>query len=927
MAKSQQEFGWSIESKLANSQRLYDNAINHTINSEDRNLILGEGKNRFDFETLKKIAESLEGEGVKYRKPDPTKEGVLQDEIEIDGDPSKATMTIVLGKDPDEDRDMSMTNRGMDEDRDDDYDPIIADVYYSNREVDTNFLTPIDRKKSSEEEIRLILTGDYAKILYHQPFDNETTNESAAKLFVEFKANELGYKIEWPKDPVNERYSEENMRFRAETAAAINDVAWEIERNFGNGEKARDIYNSNRELAFYEERGLFTDRINPIEIKAEISQQPASRESYTELEASIDEGLSHNRVEIHVKLKADGYPTNADILSFFDTNKKKEIRFSQLSKTKQIDTIKSLMEKYAIKNDVLKPYSTLPLRFHEVSYDTESKKFTMAINNRSLKHPPLEINQAKTLDEVNEQVAANLKIKDPLEKNDPTKDARIYMEGEYKRINGDNRLVLKTILNHEADTKIFKANLPNEDINSSDTIYLNVKDAPLEAQKKHINWAANDYANHFMKHAFGLSGRSSRLVTPVKDDPEKPFIINMKYDDKTKKWTGVVENVRFIDNVYAKPIEKKAPEIKQALSEEKPSIAASKEVSESVDKADKIVELDADKKALAKDLIDMIKNSEAPWQQGWKQEGIQELPFNASTGKAYSGNNTMKLIMDAHKKGYEDPRYLTFNQAKALGGSVKKGEKGIKITAGGWQDIESKDGKKEAKLDQNGQTPETEKRFIAKTAVVFNASQIAGLPDYNRKPIEWQPNEIAEKLLKESGAAIEHREVGMAYYSPQKDTIVLPQKGSFNSDQDYYSTALHELGHWTGHESRLNRDLKHPFGSDGYAKEELVAEISSMMLAKEYGIKHNPDNHAAYLKSWVKAVEADPNIIFKSITAADKVVKHIHNLAPEIKQAIEEARKIEPPKAEQAAEQTKSAALAIETEDRGVKRQSSGIEM
>ncbi|WP_140410188.1 zincin-like metallopeptidase domain-containing protein, partial [Escherichia coli] len=98
-----------------------------------------------------------------------------------------------------------------------------------------------------------------------------------------------------------------------------------------------------------------------------------------------------------------------------------------------------------------------------------------------------------------------------------------------------------------------------------------------------------------------------------------------------------------------------------------------------------------------------------------------------------------------------------------------------------------------------------------------------------------------------------------------------PQQAAFPSADRYYATALHELGHWTGHASRLDRDLAHPFGSEGYAKEELRAEIASMIMGDELGIGHDPSQHVAYVKSWIKALQDDPLEIFRAAADAEKI--------------------------------------------------------
>lgn len=167
--------------------------------------------------------------------------------------------------------------------------------------------------------------------------------------------------------------------------------------------------------------------------------------------------------------------------------------------------------------------------------------------------------------------------------------------------------------------------------------------------------------------------------------------------------------------------------------------------------------------------------------------------------------------------------------------------------------------------------------------VVFNAEQTEGLnlPKWKAPEVTWDPNERAEKILKTSNAVIHHKLGNAAFYSPSADSITLPERGQFAKASDYYDTVLHELGHWTGHESRLNRDLSGRFGTPDYAKEELRAEIASMMLASEIGLPHNAQQHVAYVSSWIKVLKEDPVEIIRASADAQKITDFVKNLEQE----------------------------------------------
>ncbi|WP_439847751.1 zincin-like metallopeptidase domain-containing protein, partial [Neisseria gonorrhoeae] len=143
------------------------------------------------------------------------------------------------------------------------------------------------------------------------------------------------------------------------------------------------------------------------------------------------------------------------------------------------------------------------------------------------------------------------------------------------------------------------------------------------------------------------------------------------------------------------------------------------------------------------------------------------------------------------------------------------------------------------------------------------------------RPLSWNPDERAENILKNSGAVIDHRHGDRAFYSPSRDSITLPLREQFESPGAYYETALHELGHWTGHADRLNRDLSHPFGSEGYAREELRAEIASLMLSQELGVSFNPGQHASYVASWIMVLQDDPMEIMRAASDAEKIQGYV----------------------------------------------------
>lgn len=283
--------------------------------------------------------------------------------------------------------------------------------------------------------------------------------------------------------------------------------------------------------------------------------------------------------------------------------------------------------------------------------------------------------------------------------------------------------------------------------------------------------------------------------------------------------------------------------------------------------------------SVAENLIRQLEQGTAPWQRPWEPGDSGSLvPINPVTGKCYKGINALLLMAQERN----DQRWMTYNQSVSLGGQVLKGERGTGIQYWKFTDeFIKKDGQGKPVLDDAGHPVKVLVKLERPRvfyATVFNADQIEGLPPLQKKEQTWDAIERAEAILAKSGAVIRHNISGKAYYRPSTDNIHLPEKSQFPSADKFYATALHELGHWTGHSSRLDRDLAHPFGSEGYAKEELRAEIASMLLGDALGIGHDPGQHAAYVGSWIKVLQDDPLEIFRAAADAEKIQDYVLSL-------------------------------------------------
>lgn len=276
--------------------------------------------------------------------------------------------------------------------------------------------------------------------------------------------------------------------------------------------------------------------------------------------------------------------------------------------------------------------------------------------------------------------------------------------------------------------------------------------------------------------------------------------------------------------------------------------------------------------------IDALKKGAPPWTKPWSDANqYSDRPVNAITERKYTGVNVTILWSSAVCHGFICDRWLTFNQVNAAGGRVKRGQKGTVAVL--YRDIEvpRKDSEGATLTDENGQH-QTDTIKLIRGFTLFNVEQCVGLPSIvtqgppisDRKPA-WKIHEEAEKLLTSNNVDIRY-DNDAALYLPKEDCIQMPPKCVFSNEADYYSTLMHELTHWTGHSSRLNRPgitTLSGIDSTEYAFEEMVAEIGSAFLCAEFRIVGDM-NHDSYILSWVEVLENDPKAIFNSSAQAWK---------------------------------------------------------
>lgn len=288
--------------------------------------------------------------------------------------------------------------------------------------------------------------------------------------------------------------------------------------------------------------------------------------------------------------------------------------------------------------------------------------------------------------------------------------------------------------------------------------------------------------------------------------------------------------------------------------------------------------VEENRKKIVEQLIQNMEKGYIFSEWAWNRKAF--LPQNAVTGKLYQGINRLNLSLVAIANKYEDPRWLTFNKIKDLGYKLKENSRGVLCEKWLWERREKIVNPEtgEVEKDENGnvkyQVIQLE-RPIINFFYLFNANQIEGIPPYQEGMMLLGKTDIlhvADDFIASSECPIKEKFQESAYYSPIKDEIILPPRRFFKSDEAFLGTLLHEMSHSTGSEKRLNRDIKNTFGTEGYAIEELTAELSCVFLEAELDmdIDFSRQDHINYFNSWIQVLKNDPNQLYKVCANASK---------------------------------------------------------
>lgn len=280
---------------------------------------------------------------------------------------------------------------------------------------------------------------------------------------------------------------------------------------------------------------------------------------------------------------------------------------------------------------------------------------------------------------------------------------------------------------------------------------------------------------------------------------------------------------------------------------------------------------------LAEQFLHILEEEKLDWKKEWS--GLSGRPYNPVSKTVYHGSNYFSLLLTSMAKGYQDPRWCTFAQIKEQGWTLKAG-KGQSAKIEFWYpyDREQKKAISWQEFREAGGQINDRYQLFSRAYSVYNGDMIVGIPKLEVTQNEIQPVELVDTISGSMGVSISYHKSDQAFYRPVEDRIYLPYRQQFHSEYAYASTALHELSHATGVESRLNRQQGGRFGTEPYAYEELVAEISSCFLSSELPIGQTEEhlkNHKAYVQSWIQGIKEQPEALFRAVKDAEQAAAYL----------------------------------------------------
>ena len=335
---------------------------------------------------------------------------------------------------------------------------------------------------------------------------------------------------------------------------------------------------------------------------------------------------------------------------------------------------------------------------------------------------------------------------------------------------------------------------------------------------------------------------------------------------------------------------------------------------------------------IAQFFIDGLKQGSSHLLKRWDGGQVPQLSYNPVTGAAYRGGNQEALFIAEWVMEHQgeniagDRRWMTYKQAKSVGAQVRKGSKSLQLCT--FKDVAVRS--PEGQPASSAVNAEEDRMLIALPFWVFHASQIDGLPPmqvFPERPLDERMAQ-AQEIVDALGVPITEGAKG-AYYIPSRDRIFMPFREAFTDDAAWMATLLHECSHSTGHESRLNRKFGADRKSEDYAREELIAELSSFSLCRRLGVNFDPSQHVGYVNTWIELLERNPKEILRAASASERVLAFmkvpelVYEKIPQLEkeqkqeQGVDAGKPLEPAKPvhrEKAARKTRTRAQGMKKE-------------
>ena len=271
-------------------------------------------------------------------------------------------------------------------------------------------------------------------------------------------------------------------------------------------------------------------------------------------------------------------------------------------------------------------------------------------------------------------------------------------------------------------------------------------------------------------------------------------------------------------------------------------------------------------------IIEAIENGTGEWERPWNSDhAASRMPVNVTTGKSYRGVNVLSLWSSAFSKAYVGNKWGTFKQWSDMGCAVRRGEKST--TGVFWKDVNQSQDQAQGSEQEEGRT----RRILASAFALFHSDQVDGFePEPEKKKSPFERVVRADAFFGSVPVKIVHLK-DMPFYDLKSDLVNMPRPETFKDAISYYSTLAHEATHWTGHPSRLAREMQHRFGDEQYAAEELIAELGAAFIAADLELEADPRvENAPYIQSWLRILKSDKYAIFNAAGHAQRAADFLH---------------------------------------------------